>query len=607
MVAAVIKPQLGILIPIVAAVVIRRYLIDADTGTPSSACPAASGTVPRSSRLPGAHHRARRVPHRNAARPAVRPEPDRPAPPGRRDRRRIPVSHRQRVQPVGAHLAGRRTGRPRPAPGSATSSAPLASPDSCSGRFPAVVVGTLLLLVAIVGISVIVARRPDRLTILVGVIALAVAFFVVPTRVHERYLFPFFALAAIVAAPSRRWLAAYVAMGIATFANMYVVLTTYYPDNPGISDWLGLGEDLKSPISITIFALIQLAGLHLDRLAAARPGTHEIGRRHRGVPDRRGAGARGRRRTRARPGARARARGDHASQLADSDLDWAAEDRVVAPPRDWLAPPSPDAPGFRASIARALLARPRRADRIGRARAASRAGGSAASTSGCSSCCSSRRSACGRSGSTSRTDALRRGLPRPYRDRVPPALAVRRAARHLRVDAPAPGQVRDGGGARGVRQRPGHGHGRAGRPGASTPRSSRAGTPGPPGRPSRRPPLRGDGQRGRALRPRRPIAGSRAAAARGERRRRRRRQPPLYAGTDDGGIHAYDTALLDEIRAGAAVSDTAPILPTYSLGSVAAPITRPVRAAERERADRHDGRGRGPDPRRGQRRGPRRA
>ena len=51
----------------------------------------------------------------------------------------------------------------------------------------------LLVLLAIV-IGILVARRPDRQTILVGLAVLAIAFFVVPTRVHERYMFPFFAV-----------------------------------------------------------------------------------------------------------------------------------------------------------------------------------------------------------------------------------------------------------------------------------------------------------------------------------------------------------------------------------------------------------------------------
>ena len=41
---------------------------------------------------------------------------------------------------------------------------------------------------------------------------LAVAFFILPTRVHERYLFPFFALGAILAAFSWRWRVAYVVL-----------------------------------------------------------------------------------------------------------------------------------------------------------------------------------------------------------------------------------------------------------------------------------------------------------------------------------------------------------------------------------------------------------
>ena len=71
-------------------------------------------------------------------------------------------------------------------------------------------------------------------------------------------------------------------------------------------------------------------------------------------------------------------------------------------------------------------------------------------------------------------DALRRGLPRADRDGVPPGLALRRVARHLRVDPPAPRQVRDGRRAR----RFGRGRGqRDERPrggGPRPPRSSRA-------------------------------------------------------------------------------------------------------------------------------------
>ncbi|MDQ2966324.1 MAG: hypothetical protein M3R57_10795, partial [Chloroflexota bacterium] len=149
------------------------------------------------------------------------------------------------------------------------------------GPVPALAVGATLLLAAIAAITVAIARRPDRLTILVGVAVLALAFFVLPTRVHERYLYPFLALAAILAAVSFRWRIAYVFLGLATLANMYVVLTTIYSDNPGIADWLGIGEQLKSPVGVAVVAVTHLvglvwAGLQLREPAMARLRT-EVG------------------------------------------------------------------------------------------------------------------------------------------------------------------------------------------------------------------------------------------------------------------------------------------------------------------------------------------
>ena len=92
---------------------------------------------------------------------------------------------------------------------------------------------------------------------LVGLAVLALAFFVLPTRVHERYLFPLAAIGAILAAVSLRWRIAYVLSAAATFANMYVVLTTYYHDNPRISDWLGTGDLFASPWGVAIASITQ--------------------------------------------------------------------------------------------------------------------------------------------------------------------------------------------------------------------------------------------------------------------------------------------------------------------------------------------------------------
>jgi len=129
------------------------------------------------------------------------------------------------------------------------------------GPVPALVVGTVLMLAAVIAVTLAVARRPDRRTMLVGLAVLALVFFVVPTRVHERYLFPFFIIGALLAAVSVRWRIAYVLLSLATFANLYVVLTTLYPGNPGIADWLGIGPGLRSETWVTIVAAVHLAGL----------------------------------------------------------------------------------------------------------------------------------------------------------------------------------------------------------------------------------------------------------------------------------------------------------------------------------------------------------
>ncbi|HEX7471974.1 MAG TPA: phospholipid carrier-dependent glycosyltransferase [Candidatus Limnocylindrales bacterium] len=133
--------------------------------------------------------------------------------------------------------------------------------ETLIGPFWASFVADSLLIVIAALVAVMVARRPDRQTILVGLAVLAIAFFVVPTRVHERYMFPFFAVAAILAAVSWRWLVGYLVLAGAAFLNMYVVLTTLYPDNPQIHDWLGIGPSLRSFVGVATIAAVHTLGL----------------------------------------------------------------------------------------------------------------------------------------------------------------------------------------------------------------------------------------------------------------------------------------------------------------------------------------------------------
>ena len=84
-----------------------------------------------------------------------------------------------------------------------------------------------------------IARRDDPLGLLIGSLTLAVAFFALPTRVHERYLFPALALAAPLVMRAGRWAILFGVLSVLFFANVYWVYTAdwsfvSYVVNPGI-------------------------------------------------------------------------------------------------------------------------------------------------------------------------------------------------------------------------------------------------------------------------------------------------------------------------------------------------------------------------------------
>ncbi len=70
-----------------------------------------------------------------------------------------------------------------------------------------------------------VARHDDLRGVLVAALLLAIAFFVLPTRVHERYLFPALALAAPLIFNGRAWPWVHGAISLVFFMNVYWVFT----------------------------------------------------------------------------------------------------------------------------------------------------------------------------------------------------------------------------------------------------------------------------------------------------------------------------------------------------------------------------------------------
>jgi predicted membrane-bound dolichyl-phosphate-mannose-protein mannosyltransferase len=86
-------------------------------------------------------------------------------------------------------------------------------------------VGALLFAAAAVIALWIVARRDEMRGLLLASLILAIAFFALPTRVHERYLFPALAIGALLVFSGRAWPWIYGALSLSFFANVYWVYT----------------------------------------------------------------------------------------------------------------------------------------------------------------------------------------------------------------------------------------------------------------------------------------------------------------------------------------------------------------------------------------------
>jgi 4-amino-4-deoxy-L-arabinose transferase-like glycosyltransferase len=289
-VAAIIKPQLGILVPVVAAVMIRRALMprrgfgDEEPPEPGATTTAwearvrgwirivttgAAGlataivvSLPFGLSLPGL---VTQIFKTAGGYPYLSVNAWNPWALLSLDGRGVAESG-QWVCDIAVRPSGPLTIGPFTIVGAQTQTC---EPAFTFGGVPAVAVGAVLLLAVFIAVLWVVASRPDRRTILVGTTVLAIAFFVVPTRVHERYLFPLVALGLIAAAVSLRWRIAYALACVAMFANMYTVLTTLYPNNPSISDWLGIGQTLRSWPVVALASATQL-GVFLWSLTELR-------------------------------------------------------------------------------------------------------------------------------------------------------------------------------------------------------------------------------------------------------------------------------------------------------------------------------------------------
>ena len=111
-------------------------------------------------------------------------------------------------------------------------------PDGCVGQGIAFTLGSTEITWQLIGFVLFglaavvalwhVARRDDPRGLLVSALALAMAFFALPTRVHERYLFPALALAAPLIRVSRGWAVLFGVIAVSIFANVYWTYSADY-------------------------------------------------------------------------------------------------------------------------------------------------------------------------------------------------------------------------------------------------------------------------------------------------------------------------------------------------------------------------------------------
>ena len=249
---------------------------------------------------------------------------------------------------------------------------------------------------------------------------------------------------------------------------MYVVLTTLYPDNPSIEDWLGIGPTIRSPAGVVLFSLHACGGVRVGVRPAA-VGAHETarGRARGGVARRRRPGRRGR--ARSSPGPPVPALAVAARLVAGAAAAVERRHGPRCPPRSRPAPRSRPPPSTArrrrrrrhdahldparrrsttsassAGSGRASTTLPIRPDRSALLRSRA-AGGSTGSTCGCA---RARRRHDGAPDLPARAEPYKMHFDEVYHARTATEFLqdwrYGHLPRHLRVDPPAPGQVRDG-------------------------------------------------------------------------------------------------------------------------------------------------------------------
>ncbi len=126
------------------------------------------------------------------------------------------------------------------------------------GPIPGVTIGAALLVGGFLWGCWRGAVRDDRWTLLMALAFLAIAFFILPTRVHERYIFPAVAILPLLAVVSRRWSLALLLLSVGAFINLHAILTVPLYGSENVTS-LPLGAWFRTTPLVAASAILQTA------------------------------------------------------------------------------------------------------------------------------------------------------------------------------------------------------------------------------------------------------------------------------------------------------------------------------------------------------------
>lgn len=127
--------------------------------------------------------------------------------------------------------------------------------------------GGILLLIGLLACAVPLWRRRDTAALLAVGAATVMAFYFLPTRAHERYLFPALALLLPFAVTRRRMLAPYLVLALGFFVTLYFAFTRYPQNDLQAPAWLDASVFARNGQIALALLLMGTAALSCWRLA----------------------------------------------------------------------------------------------------------------------------------------------------------------------------------------------------------------------------------------------------------------------------------------------------------------------------------------------------